>query len=433
MYILFFIFLFYFFFFSLVENFGYVCDFTSKKYNLDFIDNEKDDVICSHEIGPNDTIGVIIPQYKKGYENFHVITKCFNEVSLKESGDDTKSIYDVFKKDEIELSEKQITFSTEHNTSILSIKKVEKSTIIYCVFENSNNNKLITRRGIAKFSISKHSNLENEIDNILVVDLFNKLVPNVNIGNNLYHIKASPGNVLYILGTQLSNKKYIYFHKDNCPINFESIGDTYKFIFPIINEREIKYICSMYYEENDEKIFIGVLIITFEQKKPSLEEIQKDIIKKHMDDDVEKHVNKLLNDVEYDTIDNAQFIEQSINMNDEKYSILQSDYPDRNACNNDKCKDFFDNSTCSSKCGHGYRLLNGYELNSTSHIAVPCNNGECTIEDEIEPLVIFVYASMVFFCIIITIFTIMIYFLITNRKKIYSDPFVPYDSNLNNL
>ncbi|CRG97661.1 sporozoite surface protein 3, putative [Plasmodium gallinaceum] len=431
MYILCFLFFFYFFFCSSVENTGYICDFTSEKYNLGININKSEDVICYHKLSRGDTIGIIIPKYEKGYEDFHIITKCFDEISLEPSGDSRKSIYSIFKKNQIELSETQITFNNDNNTSILKINEVEKPTLFYCIFENRDDNKLLTHRGIVEISVDKNPTYNSPSSTDIILDLFNKLTPNVNVGQNSFYIMGYPGYTLYILA-QLLNKP-LYFFNDNCPLNFEKIGDIYKYTFPKGNAQNFKFFCPMYYEDNNVQIYIALIIIEFRDVGQSLDDIKKGIINKQMKDDIEKNLNKMLNGVEHDYIGNDQLQGLSIEMNDEKNIDLQLDYPCRDSCNNDKCKDFFDNSSCSSKCGHGYRLMNGYDLNNIAHIVVPCNNGECKIEDEIEPLIIFTYTSMIFFCIIITIFTIMIYFLITNRNKKVADPFVTYDSNLNTL
>ncbi|GAB68931.1 hypothetical protein PCYB_143590 [Plasmodium cynomolgi strain B] len=216
------------------------------------------------------------------------------------------------------------------------------------------------------------------------------------------------------------------------------IGDIYKHVFPIINEEEVVYDCPMYYDEKEKKISVGNLIVTFEAKPPSIKSISKDILKKHIKEDIEKKLHAILNGTDYtmgnmDSVDDDQhhrYMEQSIEINETQTSNLQSVNIDKEHCNNDECVDLFENSSCSSLCGGGYRLRDGYDVRYDVQSVIPCNHGDCTHEDSIEPLVIFAWTSIVFFCIMITLLIITIYSLLHISKQKVADPFYNYDSNI---
>ncbi|SCP03382.1 sporozoite surface protein 3, putative [Plasmodium malariae] len=415
-----------------VKNEGYMCDFSSEKYSLDMGDYY-DDVICYHEIGEGDSIGMIIPRYRDGNENIHIITKCFDKISLKKSGANPVSIYEVFTNDEISLSDANIFYNSEYLSSILHIKKVSKSNYIHCAFESRNAKGVPVHRGMTKISI-KNTVINNENkSNRKVIDLFNKIDLNKDNSKNKYSISAEPGHILYILGIKMTNNKFIYFD-DNCPIDFEQIGDIYKYIFPLINEKEVTYDCPMYLDENGKNISVGLLHITFVQKNPTLVDISKEILKMYMKYDIEKNLIKLLYGTEQEDnkLNGSRYIQQSIDINETQTSNLQSMNLDKEHCNNDKCNELFDNSHCSSICGNGYRLHSKYNVHYDTQGVVPCNNGECSIYDEIEPLIIFSFMAIVIFCITVVIFIIMLYNIMHTDKRKISDPFFTYDSNIKN-
>ncbi|GAW83474.1 sporozoite surface protein 3 [Plasmodium gonderi] len=415
-----------------VENRGYVCDFSSEKYNIDF-DDYYTDVICYHEIGEGDTIGVIIPKYRDGHENIEILTKCFDEVSLSKSGNKTVSIYKIFNKDEIEVSSSNSLYNTEYLSSILQIKNALKNSYIHCVFESRNAKNMEIHKGVAKISVKNYPVHNDNLSNKHIIDLYNKVDVSKDNSNNKYQVKVEPGHILYILGGKLPNGKYIYFAND-CPIIFEYIGDIYKHIFPIINEKEVVYDCPMYYDENETTISIGNLVVTFEPKFPSINLINKEILKKYIKFNIEKKLNILLNGTDNDMgnmdNDNQRYMEQGIQLNESQTSNLQSLNLDKEYCNNDGCVELFENSRCSSICDSGYRVLDGYNISYDIQSVIPCNNGNCTPEDSAEPFFIFAWASIVFFCIIVTILIITIYSIIQENKKIVPDPFYNYDSNI---
>lgn len=108
---------------------------------------------------------------------------------------------------------------------------------------------------------------------------------------------------------------------------------------------------------------------------------------------------------------------KNVDINNTDISAIQFMNLNSDNCNNNECTEFFNNSTCSSYCGKGYRLLNGNNHMYDEQMVVPCYNGECKPEDEIEPLYIFAHTSMVFFCIIFTILILTIYNLMKTEKK----------------
>ncbi|CAG9472160.1 sporozoite surface protein 3, putative [Plasmodium vivax] len=424
-----------------VRGRGYVCDFSSSKYNLDF-DDYYADVTCYHEIGQGDTIGVIIPKYRDGRENTNILTKCFEEVSLNKSGTKPVSIYQIFSSDEIQVSASNSLYNTEYLSSILKIKNAQTNSYIHCVFENRNEKNKEIHKGVAKIAVKNYPIQNENLTNKHVVDLYNQLDLSKDNSNNKYRVTAEPGHILYILGSKLANGKSIYFGK-NCPLHFEYIGDIYKHVFPIINEEEVVYDCPMYYDEKEKQISLGNLIVTFEARPPSIKSISKDILKKHIKYDIERKLHAILSGTDYalanmgsmDRVDSAdsdhhRYMEQSIGINETQTSNLQSVNLDREHCNNDKCIDLFENSSCSSLCGGGYRLRDGYDVRYDIQSVIPCNHGDCTAEDSVEPLVIFAWTSIVFFCIMIAILIITIYSLLHVSKQKVADPFYNYDSNI---
>lgn len=449
-------FLIFFSFYNPVKGEGYICDFSSEKYNI-YFDEQKDDVICYHEIYEGDSIGIIIPRYKEGNENIYIKTNCFNEVSLESSGNNALSIYDIFNDDEITLYDQDSIFYTEYISSILHIKKVKKNTYLHCVFESKDVNGLTTHKGIAKITIKnvKHNEnkklINNDVDNNsslsfkkkltnkLVIDLLNKidiikddkLNNQYNNDDNKFLVEAKPGDILYLLGVKRKNKKYLYVDQD-CPLHFERIGSIYKYIFPIINEKEEIYNCTLYVDDDvsTNKKIVGNLKITFVSKNPSINDINIDVLKKYIHSDIEQKLYKLL----YGEISNSvnKYAEQNVDINNTDISAIQFMNLNSDNCNNNECTEFFNNSKCSSYCGKGYRLLNGNNHMYDEQMVVPCYNGECKPEDEIEPLYIFAHTSMVFFCIIFTILILTIYNLMKTEKKnkVNDDPFITYDSNL---
>ncbi|ANQ09843.1 Uncharacterized protein PCOAH_00039970 [Plasmodium coatneyi] len=418
-----------------VRGRGYVCDFSSSKYNLDF-DDYYADVTCYHEIGQGDTIGVIIPKYRDGRENTHILTQCFEEVSLNKSGNNPVSIYNIFTQDEIQVSASNSLYDTEYVSSILKIKNVQKNNYIHCVFQNKNEKNKEIHKGVAKIAVKNYPVKNENLSNKHVVDLYNQLNLKADNSNNRYKVTAEPGHILYILGNKLSNGKNVYFDK-NCPIRFEQIGDIYKHVFPIVNEVEVLFDCPMYYDEKEKKISVGNLLVTFEAKPPSIKSISKDILKKHIKYHIEKKLHDILNGTDYtmgnvDDSDggNNRYMEQSVEINETQTSNLQSDNLSKEHCNNDECIDLFEKSSCSSLCGNGYRLRDGYDVRYDIQSVIPCNHGDCTPEDSIEPLVIFAWTSIVFFCIMITLLIITIYSLLHVSKQKVADPFFNYDSNI---
>ncbi|EUD68957.1 hypothetical protein C922_00648 [Plasmodium inui San Antonio 1] len=418
-----------------VRSRGYVCDFSASKYNLDF-DDYYADVTCHHEIGQGDTIGVIIPKWRDGRENTNILTQCFEEVSLNKSGNNPVSIYNIFNKDEIQVSASNSLYKTEYLSSILKIKNVQKNNYIHCVFENRNEKNKEIHKGVAKIAVKNYPLQNENLSNKHVVDLYNQLNLTEDNSNTKYTVTAQPGHILYILGTTLPNGKNVYFGKD-CPLHFEHIGDIYKHVLPIINEEEVVYNCPMYYDEKEKKISVGNLIVTFEAKPPSIKSINKDILKKLMKHDIEKKLHSILHGTDYPmgNMDSAdgdynRYMEQSIGINETQTSNLQSVNLDKEHCNNDECIHLFENSSCSSLCGSGYRLRDGYDVRYDIQSVIPCNHGDCTPEDAAEPFVIFAWTSIVFFCVMIAILIITIYSLPHVSKQKVADPFGNYDSNI---
>ncbi|SBT48645.1 sporozoite surface protein 3, putative [Plasmodium ovale wallikeri] len=372
-----------------LKSTGYVCDFSAEKYSLDF-DDYYDDSICYQEVGIGDSIGIIIPKYRDGNEKIEILTKCFDEISLNKSGDNPISIYDIFRKDEIIVSDSKSMLynNTEYISSILKIKNTTSSNYIHCVFENKNKKGMIIHKGIGKILIKNSILKNNNVTHKLVIDLFNEIDLNKDNSNNKYSIYSEPGHILYLLGMKLSNGTYIYFDK-NCPLNFEKIGEIYKYIFPIINEKEITYTCKMYFDENEKTTSIGSLIITFFQKDPNLKNIDKEILKKYIKYDIENNLYKLLYGTKqedyYVNSNNGRYKEQSVDINESTTSNLQSINIHKEYCNNNNCIELFNKSRCSSICGNGFRLLDGYNIRYDIQSVIPCNNGECTPEDAAEP------------------------------------------------
>ncbi|SCM24917.1 sporozoite surface protein 3, putative [Plasmodium chabaudi adami] len=421
-----------FIFYTPVKGDGYICDFSAEKFNIDF-DDYYDDVICDHEIENGDSIGIIIPRYKDENGYINVRSKCFDEVSLNIFGDRVVSIYDLYGKDEISVSNENKLHNSEYRSSILQLKNVNKNNRIYCIFENINEDGALIHKGITKISIENNiSKKEDNKSNRHVIDIFNKIDLNVDNSNNKYDIEAKPGDILYMLGTNLLNNEYIYFD-DNCAISFEIIGQIYKYVFPIINEKDITYICTMYINKDGNKTNIGELNITFKHQYPTISAISKDVLKKYIKYDVEKKLNKILFGTQDDGSNNVKYAEQGIDVNKGRTSNAQGTNIGKDHCNNNACVELFSKSKCSSMCGNGYRLMEGYDIKYDTQSVIPCNNGNCTIEDEIEPFIIFAWASIVFFCIMFAILVITIYFILEKNKtkKIKpADPFLSYDTNI---
>ncbi|ETB61542.1 hypothetical protein YYC_01416 [Plasmodium yoelii 17X] len=424
-----------FIFYTPVKGDGYICDFSAEKFNIDF-DDYYDDVICEHEIGNGDSIGLIIPRYKDENGYINVRTKCFDEVSLNVLGDNIMPIYDLYGKDEISVSDENKLYNSEYISSILQIKNVNKNNRIYCTFDNINRNGVLIHKGITKISIeNKISKQENNKSNTHVIDIFNNINLNVDNSNNNYYIETKPGSILYMLGTNLLKNEYIYFD-DNCALSFEKIGQIYKYVFPLVNETDITYICTMYINKEGNKTNIGKINITFKQQSPTIDTISKDVLKKYIKYDVEKKLNKILfgtKDDSSNNLNNVQYTEQGVDINKGHISNIHGINIDKDYCNNDTCIELFSRSKCSSFCGNGYRLMDGYNIHYDTQSVIPCNNGDCSIENEVEPFIIFAWASIVFFCIMIAILIITIYFILEKNKtkKVKpSNPFISYDTNI---
>ncbi|VWU51809.1 sporozoite surface protein 3, putative [Hepatocystis sp. ex Piliocolobus tephrosceles] len=422
-----FFFLFWFYFGTVVKNDSFVCDFSTQIYSAHYY-NTDEDIICSRDIGHGDSIAVIMPKEKDGNEMINIKTKCFDDISLDMEGESVKLITEVFNKDQIDY----FSFIDEDNTYIYNVsllynKNITKSEIIHCVFEVINANEIVMYKGIAKINMHNRSLKDaqriSDNNNHFINLYYFKKVPD--LGDNTHtNLKVRPGDSLYIVYNQIVGN-FVYFNKE-CNFHFKGIGLVYRHDFPIVNEEEYKYnTCNMYYiSSTNQNIKIASFDVTLMIEKPSIININKDLLTRYMLFDVEINLKRLIAAITYDVtkFKDKKYIDNEISISPN----FHSKYYSPSSCNNDTCVNYFKNAMCSASCGKGYLIKKWLNFKTNNQMVIPCEISNCNLEDKNEPLVISLWSLITMCIIMVGLFFVMLYDLI----GIYKRPEKPYTSKV---